>query len=903
MSKLSADEAIVIGGILDQRRAALKQSGEDSGAQALDHNALGLAFSGGGIRSATVSLGIAQVLSRHHRLLDFDYLSTVSGGGYIGSFLTTLFTPDSQRGVEAGTAGDPKSPIGRLRAWAARRQSTEIAADDMLAVYSLQQRREFAQKVLHAPSCDRTILLSKEPKHEVRSPVWWLREHSRYLAPNGTTDFAEAAFYMIRNWAAMLYVFALPLMLGYLASSLILWATALALPGNAVGELHRFGVQFSPLIALVPVPAVLAMIAASGFWVTQGAPVGRMEGKWLGAKQLLAIYIAGTILLALPALLIGAFPEILSGVAIDRYLAAVLCIGGALGSFGALLALVCAPWFHKDGFTLEIRRRLTRFGAFMMQMTFVLLALALVDTIAFYVRVNILRWWDHSPGLTALPPLIASAAAWLFNRISSLSGDRKGGIFSFIFKNINRFALVAGILLYAVFAVIADVVVQFVVWEDGKVGTAAGFNWIDGLIAFLTVGVLMWATGRMTGFINLSSLHNLYTTRLARAYLGATNSHRLAQIPGQSDRKAKASRITDVDPKDFIDVELYQKEATGAPLHLVNATLNETLSEDGSDIANRDRKGVPITFGPEGVFVNAARSDGDNGYKSWTTLKEAKAERLSVGQLCAISGAAASAGMGARTSLGTAMALTFANVRLGYWWETENLFLPGQSPRWRKNVGTYGYLIAEMLGWYKRRRERVYLTDGGHFENSGVYELLRRGTRVIVACDNGADPDYVFDDLQNLVRKARIDLGLEVRVASTSKVIELVAEEGSNLFLNAAGGKWRENAKSRKCTGIALLLEVGDFRDSDAERFIAAARRPDQTRYIVWIKPSIFPDMSEDLIGYALANPTFPQQTTADQFFDEAQWESYRMLGCMLMNRLLNQTDHKADIFRRMAGH
>jgi len=281
-------------------------------------------------------------------------------------------------------------------------------------------------------------------------------------------------------------------------------------------------------------------------------------------------------------------------------------------------------------------------------------------------------------------------------------------------------------------------------------------------------------------------------------------------------------------------------------------------------------------------------------------------ERLSIGQLCAISGAAASSGMGARTSLGTALALTFANVRLGYWWETRSLFRPENGGgEGLFGLGTYKYLLAEMLGRYSRYHKRVYLSDGGHFENSGAYELLRRGTRAIVVCDNGADPDYAFEDLQNLVRKARLDLGLEIRVADPLTVKCLAGEAGAELFLNAEGGKWRENAKRAKCSGFALLLEVGDYAAHDDERYRDRYEAPDgphRTRHILWIKPSIFPEMSEDLIGYALANPSFPQQTTSDQFFDEAQWESYRMLGAVLMNRLLNGSERKADLFRRLAA-
>ena len=905
------EEARQIASARARRRSALRDSGDDSGAGDLPDNALGLALSGGGIRSATISLGVAQVLARHNRLLDFDYLSTVSGGGYLGSFLTSLFTPTSQRGSgkqdgATGVMASLRSLWMGLTGKAAAPPSTAAAPSRE----ELREKREFALGVLDTISKQREIGLKYEGETiSVRHPVWWLREHSRYLAPNGPTDYAAAVYYMTRNWLGLLYVFALPVMLFYMLTAGLFWlAVAMVQPGwrfdphllaMGVGDA---GYLLSPLLLLVPAPLFMTFASGVGFWLTEGAPIGRsgyrIFGRLLTAKQALAAYIGGTALAAsLAALAAWSLEDRIGG-----FLAVMMWIGASFGAGGALLAAVQAPWLRRDGFSQNIRQRLTTLGSIALQVTVVLLGLALIDMIALFLRAHLVSWWNNAPALTAAPPVIAAGAAWLFHWLSRTTSDRSGGAFSFIFKHTSLVALIAGIILYALFAVLADVVVQFILWsgdtgaEDAfdKLGV---FNGLGFVVAAIALSILTTVTGRSTGFINLSSLHFLYSTRLARAYVGATNVERL---------RNPSPDIKDVEPLDFIDVVRYQRFATGAPLHLINATLNETLSEDRSNLADQDRKGVPITFGPEGIFANAARTDGSNGYKSWGALRRAEVERLSVGQLCAISGAAASSGMGARTSMGTALALTFANVRLGYWWETRKLFRPEEEGgEGGGGLGTYKYLLAEMLGRYSRYHKRVYLSDGGHFENSGAYELLRRGTRAIVVCDNGADPDYVFEDLQNLVRKARIDLGLEIRVADHAAVKRFAGEAGAELFLNAEGGKWRENARRAKCSGLALLLEVGDYAAHDDERYRdgdKASGSVHRTRHIIWIKPSLFPEMSEDLIGYAVANPSFPQQTTSDQFFDEAQWESYRMLGAVLMNRLLNGTPHKANLFRALAG-
>jgi hypothetical protein len=927
------------------RHQLLETIGEREAAE-IEENALGLAFSGGGIRSATISLGIAQVLARHRRLLDFDYLSTVSGGGYIGSFLTSLFTPQGQRGTGGERAASIVSDLNTL--WRRLWRREEVSSPNQYDLDELRDNRSFALKVLRDGSDERTFQPGPgEPAGErMQHPVWWLREHARYLAPNGMTDYLAAAYFMVRNWLAMLYVFALPILIGSLLVSGIMWPLIILpkgggwpdwlphlqllghgwfvvgghiLPKSPCGcQVDVLGATFylSPVLVLAAVPAYLSAAAGTAFWLTSGGRVGRRSnagrGLHLPSRLTIFLYAVATLAVAVPALAIARRWWTWLPWAVGDNLSIILSVGAVLAIGAILLLLVAggiASHSHNDGFVIELRRILSRFGTLMMVVAIVILGFALVEMAAILVRVNLVKWFNDTPILTTLPPLLASASAWLINIAANSLSDKKGGWIDLVSKHLNAIALIAGLLLYAVFAVIAATVVQFIVWQPGsfgwdthaqlQVGTLASFNANGIVVAFALLLFLTLFTGVSTGFINLSSLHNLYAARLTRAYVGGTNRNRLS---------GRLTRITETDPGDVIDIVRYQQQSTGAPLHLINATLNETLSADRSNLTDQDRKGVPITFGPEGVFVDASRADNEEAYLSWRALRANGVERLTVGQLCAISGAAASPGMGARTTLGSAMILTFANIRLGYWWRVNRIFKSpagGDDPVGIRriedalNIGTYGYLLSEMLGRYKRHNRRVYLTDGGHFENSGAYELLRRGTRVIAVCDNGADPDYQFEDLQNLIRKARIDLGLDIRVASAANVQNLAGREGAKLFLNANDGDWRENAKSRECSGIALLLEVGSFADSDQERFLV--RSPDRSRFIVWIKPCIFPEMREDLIGYALANPTFPQQTTADQFFDEAQWESYRMVGAELMNWLLNGTDLRADLFRTLA--
>jgi hypothetical protein len=332
----------------------------------------------------------------------------------------------------------------------------------------------------------------------------------------------------------------------------------------------------------------------------------------------------------------------------------------------------------------------------------------------------------------------------------------------------------------------------------------------------------------------------------------------------------------------------------------MNVTLNETISSTGSQLLERDRKGVPMVIAPEGIWIDAAAAAPARTTKSsaptcsWSDFAASKADPFTVGQITAISGAAASSAMGSRTTLGGALLFTYANIRLGYWWHRGTIRIdpdPAATPPrdWLRWTGTFGYLLREMTARYRSTTDRVNLSDGGHFEDSGVYELLRRNTRTIVYCDNGEDVGYHFDDLENLVRKARLDIGVSLEVATPGEVLATLGIGAARIFLNGQVGDWRERARSRDHTdpAFALLLLV---RNAACE----------QVGTIVLLKPSLFGALPADVWGYAEQHPDFPHESTADQFFTEAQWESYRKLGFMMMQQLLTASPFKEDLFRRL---
>jgi hypothetical protein len=181
--------------------------------------------------------------------------------------------------------------------------------------------------------------------------------------------------------------------------------------------------------------------------------------------------------------------------------------------------------------------------------------------------------------------------------------------------------------------------------------------------------------------------------------------------------------------------------------------------------------------------------------------------------------------------------------------------------------GTQFCLKSELLGEFDGpRARRWYLTDGGHFENTGAYELLRRQLEFIVILDNGADPELTFGDIANLIRLVRVDFGIEITVSSEPprqpKALRIDFADVARSF--------HEFAERTECIGVRLITTFPNGRQGQ----------------ILVIKPRLTAQAPPDVWEYQQDVPSFPQESTADQFFDDVQWESHRALGESQAKRL-----------------
>jgi hypothetical protein len=885
---------------------------------------VGLALSGGGIRSATFSLGFLQGMARCRRgggrvdsdayrsdprqdhpdapgglLRHVDYLSTVSGGGYTGGFFCSLFVPQRSRGSRPEV---PESPC------------IDEANDAFAAVSAVPGARAVALvEADDPPPLQRAKL--------VAAPLAWLRQNGRFLAPGGAGDYLYALVLAIRNLFAVHTVLGAMLFAAFLALGLARVA-ALACPWSraaAVTVESWFVVAGSPLwwSPWWLVPGVVLAAAATplgvAYWATQHGDL-REGARWLRKPGVLGIVLrlmAAVVFVWLawhaprspitgaahPALVLA--PALFAGAAL---LSVAWYFAAKIAAMGTVRGMRDEPAEYVDA----IRLRLTRWMTASARVALFASLIALVDTAGqtlYGALQNDFVLDELAAGGGATGGLIV-LIRWLASRIGRdnvLKGART--------LSVDQLGLVLGGLLLLLIATGWATLAQTALWgagpSPGTVGLAGQIDvgWL-GRAHFVTVGEasadpfnapLAWATvwlvvmlfgiavmGRTLAFVNLSSLQQLYQSRLARAYFGASNAARFAT-------GTQATSPLEAHPTDSITPDGYWAGDVLAPQHLINVTVNETVIGDDA-LTQRERKGRLMTLAASGVHVDGVVP------RAWSTF--VASARLSIPRWIAISGAAFSTGLGRKSSFGASLAAGLANVRTGFWWGCgvdgwqpvggrEGIDAPRTKEAITALLPTQTRLVQELGSRFRGIADtHWYLTDGGHYENLAVLPLLARRLGFILALDNGADPTYRFEDLGNLIRVARIDLGVHLEVLPAPTIADALLAQADAPYAKFFGDEKNFFGQDVRTSECALLYRV---------HYPETPARPASKGVLMIVKPSLLDGIPLDLREYATRCAEFPQETTADQFFDEAQWESYRRLGQFIAGRLFGERPQFAN--------
>jgi len=879
-----------------------------------------MCFSGGGIRSATFNLGVIQALAKLGLLDQFHYLSTVSGGGYIGAWLT---------------------------AWAHRSKTPGKSG-----ITEVQSALNGTASNAHSSS-----------RGQESSVLTWLRDFSNYLTPrlglfsaDSWTMYGITIRNLLLNWLVLIPLIVASFMIPRLqiavighspefhSSTLLMWAgLVLIIPSLIYLHLYRPSLKsfrgedravpaqsgsadssqdFARqgwFIILSLVPLVLAAYCLTTAWAWYcNVPRRLSEITFLGwtTKETFAatgavIHLVSWGSAVLWTLRVAAIrkkgSDFLMTVRWKAWEGMLVVASGAIGGFALWAILDQLPpesiperFIPLDPASTLVKNYAEWYAAFAVPGflgLFLLVATLFIGLAGRFTSDQEHEFWGRtgswvlnaSVTIGAVgtiiifgPGWMAKVGAWTSASIGGAAGilslvggfsaktllapsdtkDRTSWLTEysvriatpmFVILLIVGFALGTSVLVKGWSGLLG---VETAGWTETGLLMPEPFDtpWIHSLALhnaqfhhLLGLWGLLWIIGLAMGWcinVNKFSLHGFYRNRLIRAYLGASRT-----LTEQDVRRPNP--LTGFDSKDNIhmaelanyDFDSGTRNGTPVqrPFHIINIALNLVKSER---LAWQQRKAQSFTVSPLhcGSWQDIGyRRSHEYGYSSSAN------RAISLGTAMATSGAAASPNMGYHSSPAVTFLLALFNVRLGWW-----LGNPGKAGdrTYRRSCPAFsiGPLVAELFGFTDASRRYVYLSDGGHFENLALYEMVLRRCHHIIVVDVGCDPDMSFQDLGNAIRKIRIDQGVDIELD-----IEMLKQQsGSRL------SRWHHGIGSIRYDKVDDGASVGT---------------------LLYLKPSLTGDEPSDIQNYAARHPAFPHEPTSDQFFDESQFESYRQLG------------------------
>jgi hypothetical protein len=805
-------------------------------------NQTALCLSGGGVRSAAFSLGVLQGLARNGLLSRFDYLSTVSGGGYIGGWLSMLLheRKGDAKAVQADLASPAAPPeLRNLRNYTNYlTPKSGIASRDTWAAITLWVRNLLVNWFVFGPALFAAAL----------APILYA----------GLIGEIGVAF----SWPLLI--------VALLCLGVGVFNGARHMPSHSyTGHDDRGRDNFVPWFVIVPLliwSFVVPLAAAP--WLRTAMPPGAIVGDvipWLSFVMMEVAYVAAAIVMkgddrrvlwrnfgwwTLAALVATAvlWISLAAGIAHGAVLVAI--VGPLVVTVAHLAQSLVYVALRTEAFRGELDREwLARLNA---EKVVPALLWAIFAAICLLLPPLVFdQWRSFYTGLVALATGPVSALLGKYSPAMRPQPGAPGARIALSFRFLAD--LTAAIFAVALFTVFGRVGQQL---ANGSVAGAA--------VLIVIAGGLAWWLGRHIN-VNRFSLYSVYRNRLVRAFLGSARPERTPDP------------FTGFDPQDNPRMVDLDKVASPRKLFpVINVTLNVT---EGERNAWSERKGESFTITPKacGAAYLLRQEDADAGYEPRGAYVQtsfyAGSEKetgpkdvprgLSLGTAVALSGAAASPNMGYHTSPATSFLMTLFNVRLGAWLPNPAIANTWQLSR-AKPPNALVTLFRELAGLSSDQGKAVYLSDGGHFENLGLYEMVRRRCRHIVVVDAGADPDADFGDLGNAVHKIRIDHNIEINFHPTVDI-------GSR------------------------LKPLKPFYWFAYARIVYPEGGPEGE--LIYIKPSDLPDMPMDVRAYRNANDSFPHQPTYDQFFGETQFESYRQLGLSEMQELAGNAASFADLF------
>ena len=776
--------------VLRQEREHLNWTGSGD-----EPEGVALALSGGGIRSASFALGVVQALVNRGVFKAFDYLSTVSGGGYLGTALTWLkhqYEDGFERQLGSGLKGDRTAELSATHATGAASGKTWL---DYVRLHGNYLKPPSIGALSLVGVALRGLLFSLLVYGVAAIALLTVLSQWQVLPSWNELPGTEHPWYSVERW-----VTAFACLLGFqvLLYGLATWLTSVRSWVTTLGALAL---------------AVLLAIRVRQMWAVGSQEEGYWVSHWPYAVPLCVAFAMSAALLCVAVVMSlrewrpreakGSW-----GLSWHYRMRTTLqqWLGGTLGALAGLLVLWSIP---------AVYGVLFRFG----------------------LTHESQAWLPSAVG--ALSTVLAGAAS--IGRVLSRRGA--GG------EAAPSSMLMTGLEILVSAAVIYGILIL-------AFAVQAGAFWFSSAPLSMRAGLACAAGSLALGLlcnVNYVSLGRVYRDRLMEMFM--PNKTAIQSTQWEKATEAESAKLADV-----VDVR---------PFHLVNCNV---VMVDAKRDSFRGRGGDSFVLSP---LYSGSSATG------WVDSHFIGGRGLPLATAMATSGAAANpdagvAGSGITRNRLVSFLMWFFNVRLGYWIRN-----PGAS--WMGRVVAFGPpnfwfpgLWQGLLG--RRLQERaafVELTDGGHFDNTALYELLRRRVKVIVLSEAGADPDYKMEDIANAIERSRVDFGIHIRFDVPGFEI----------------GKIRPDEKSgfaERGFAIATIYYPALTATVDAGAPKAASQKKGYLLYLQATKIAAVAGRV-DIDAYARSHLAFPNESTADQFFDEDQLEAYRELGMEVAEQAMDE--------------
>ena len=759
-----------------------------------------LALSGGGIRSASFALGVVQALVNRGCFKAFDYLSTVSGGGYLGTALTWLrkqYGEGFERQLGSGLKGDRTAEL--------REGSNEDAAQGKTWLDYVRLHGNY----LKPPSIGALSLMGVA----LRGMLFSL------LVYGGAT---VALLTVLSQWQFLPYWNEMP-GTGHPWFSVERWATAFACLLGFQVLLYGLATWLTSVRAPVTVVGALALtvlleIRARQMWVVGSREEHYWMANWPYAVPLSVAFFLGAALLCVAGVMWwrenhpGSTKSVW-GQSWHYRMRTTLqqWLGGTLGALLALLVLWSIP---------AVYGALFRFG----------------------LNHESQAWLPSAVG--ALSTAIAGAASIgrVLAKRGAASAQAPSSALTTVLEILAAAAVIYGILILA-FAV------------------QAGAFWFSSAPFSIGLGVMCGVGALFLGLlcnVNYVSLGRVYRDRLMEMFM--PNKQAIKETQWEKATEAESAKVAE-----FAGVR---------PFHLINCNV---VMVDAERDSFRGRGGDSFVFTP--LYSGSSATE-------WIGSQYLGGRGLPLATAMATSGAAANpdagvAGSGITRNRLVSFLMWFFNVRLGYWMGNPRASLLGKILASGPPNFWFPGLWQGLLGrGLSERAAFLELTDGGHFDNTALYELLRRRVRVIVLSEAGADPDFKMEDIANAIERARVDFGVHIRFDVPGFEIAAIRP--------AVKGDLVERGFA-----LATIYYPALSATADPGAPLLASQRKGYLLYMQATKIATVARRA-DIDAYARAHAEFPNESTADQFFDEDQLEAYRELGMEIAEQALEALE-KSD--------